>query len=782
MKVRRHQSRGSSLPGDLRGRGGFVHVDADGTGRDGGNADRGRKGRGGSNSAFVFLPPLSERNAEVDRIDQLFGYGKLDQRETGAEGEERVGWCTNMRTVVCEDEAGGSEHAAVEYYFLAPDGTGFKCAQLHPAYFYIAVAHGFEVEVDASLRRKFPAQILEIKCEPKEDLSLLNHLSGLQKSFLQLSFRSTRDLMEVRRLLLPAVQRNRTKCDTAAAYATDIIAANATIARGAFGACLGPSCGLTTVPLAAAGSGGSAGDTWLDYIEEIREYDVPYHHRIAIDTGRRVGKWYTVREEGSDRPASLTPCEERKAFGEPRVLAFDIECVKQPLKFPDAAIDPVMMISYMIDGVGYLIINREVVSENIDDFEYNPRPEFPGPFSVFNEANESDLLRRFCTHLRQLKPHVIVTYNGDNFDWPFIDKRMAHFGMSLKMELGFGPSQNDNGAYYISTCTVHIDCIHWVKRDSYLPAGSHGLKAVCRAKLGYDPLEIDPEQMTRFAIEQPQLMSSYSVSDAVATYYLYMKYVHGFIFSLATVIPMSPDEVLRKGSGTLCESLLMVEAFNANVICPNKQVDDMSATYEGALLESETYVGGHVECLQTGVYRNDIPVKFKLVPAAFQQLIDRLDETLLYQLSEEGVDLSAVENYDEVKGQIQARLEALRDAPNQSAVPVIYHLDVGAMYPNIILTNRLQPPAIVSKQTCASCVHNNPESDCKRPLKWMWRGEVFPSTLGESDVVRATIEYESVTNPRDTTGPPISFLELEPFEQVRTAPSPYAPGLHPMFR
>ena len=29
--------------------------------------------------------------------------------------------------------------------------------------------------------------------------------------------------------------------------------------------------------------------------------------------------------------------------------------------------------------------------------------------------------------------------------------------------------------------------------------------------------------IARFAIEQPQLMSSYSVSDAVATYYLYMK-------------------------------------------------------------------------------------------------------------------------------------------------------------------------------------------------------------------------------------------------------------------
>ena len=55
------------------------------------------------------------------------------------------------------------------------------------------------------------------------------------------------------------------------------------------------------------------------------------------------------------------------------------------------------------------------------------------------------------------------------------------------------------------------------------------------------------------------MMASYSVSDAVATYYLYMTYVHPFIFSLATIIPMSPDEVLRKGSGTLCEMLLMVQ-------------------------------------------------------------------------------------------------------------------------------------------------------------------------------------------------------------------------------
>ena len=156
--------------------------------------------------------------------------------------------------------------------------------------------------------------------------------------------------------------------------------------------------------------------------------------------------------------------------------------------------------------------------------------------------------------------------------------------------------------------------------------------------------------MTRFAIEQPQLMSSYSVSDAVATYYLYMKYVHGFIFSLCTVIPMSPDEVLRKGSGTLCESLLMVEAFRGDIICPNKQTDSANATFDGHLLESETYVGGHVECLQTGIYRNDLPIKFRLEPKALQGLLDKLDDTLRFAITDEaGVDMAEVTNYDEVR-------------------------------------------------------------------------------------------------------------------------------------
>jgi len=36
-------------------------------------------------------------------------------------------------------------------------------------------------------------------------------------------------------------------------------------------------------------------------------------------------------------------------------------------------------------------------------------------------------------------------------------------------------------------------------------------------------------------------------------------------------------------------------------------------TNDGHVLDSETYVGGHVEALESGVFRSDIPCRFRLV-------------------------------------------------------------------------------------------------------------------------------------------------------------------------
>lgn len=99
-------------------------------------------------------------------------------------------------------------------------------------------------------------------------------------------------------------------------------------------------------------------------------------------------------------------------------------------------------------------------------------------------------------------------------------------------------------------------------------------------------------------------------------------------------------------------------------------------------------------------------------------------------------------NLEEVVADISEKLISLRDTPNRIEMPIIYHLDVGAMYPNIILTNRLQPSAMVDESVCASCDFNRPGAQCQRSMSWMWRGEFMPATRGEFQRIQQQLENE----------------------------------------
>lgn len=63
-----------------------------------------------------------------------------------------------------------------------------------------------------------------------------------------------------------------------------------------------------------------------------------------------------------------------------------------------------------------------------------------------------------------------------------------------------------------------------------------------------------------------------------------------------------------------------VEAYRGEIIMPNRHEESYGNQFEGHLLSSETYVGGHVEALEAGVFRSDIPIDFKMEPSAVQQV------------------------------------------------------------------------------------------------------------------------------------------------------------------
>ncbi|KAF7798090.1 hypothetical protein EIP86_009304 [Pleurotus ostreatoroseus] len=758
-------ARGSFAGGSRRGRG-FSRYGYRGNTSFRGGRGRGR-GRGGGNAPNDHqLQPqrdedgtqLAERFEQVrvqDEVDEKLGFARI------SEGPTKEGWLINMHPTLVKDAEWPGGKAAVDFMFIQDDGGMFKATMQYEPYFYIACKSGMETIIEEWLLKKYEGIICRITRERKEDLKMPNHLLGHKRLFLQLHFRNVSDLLTVRRDIMPLALANSAKLDAVDAYA-EVVQATADAGMSIeideeWGADMESS---------ASSSRGAGADKARDKdpregIIDIREYDVPYYLRVAMDNELRVGLWYTVTFTAG-QPA-FKHIEERVKRADPVVMAYDIETTKAPLKFPDQAIDQVMMISYMIDGQGFLITNRDIVSEDIDDFEYTPREGYEGPFTVFNEPDEQATIRRFFSHIQEVKPTVMATYNGDFFDFPFLCARAKVHGIDMFLEIGFA---KDNEDEFKSRTCVHMDCFRWVKRDSYLPQGSQGLKAVTTAKLGYNPIELDPELMTPYAMEQPQILAQYSVSDAVATYYLYMKYVHPFVFSLCNIIPLRPDEVLRKGTGTLCETLLMVEAFRGDIIMPNRHEEAYGNMYEGHLLSSETYVGGHVEALEAGVFRSDIPTHFKIEPSAVQQLIDELDAALTFCIVEESkASLENVTNYDEVKAEIKAALEQMRDNPMRMDKPLIYHLDVAAMYPNIMLSNRLQPDSVVDEAFCAVCDYNRPGKSCDRRMTWAWRGEFFPARRDEFNMIKHALSQEKDLTPKRPGGPKRTWEELSAAEQ-----------------
>jgi DNA polymerase epsilon subunit 1 len=143
---------------------------------------------------------------------------------------------------------------------------------------------------------------------------------------------------------------------------------------------------------------------------------------------------------------------------------------------------------------------------------------------------------------------------------------------------------------------------------------------------------------------------------------------------------------------------------------------------------------------------------------------------------EGGLQVDEIINYDVIKKEIVERLQTLCRTPKRKEKPLIYHVDVAAMYPNIILTNRLQPPSIVNDMICSACLFNQPENrwyvlflsillfsvlekhtqfhyheinnfgqceNSKKKMAWEWRVDYMPLNRNEFETIKNQLEFES---------------------------------------
>jgi hypothetical protein len=119
----------------------------------------------------------------------------------------------------------------------------------------------------------------EASLELSVALSQPNHLLGYRREYIALFFRNQNDLFSVRRELLPIATKNREMLDAVDTYA-EVISGETMFEMDYDIEESGKSKSFAQAG-AGAGTAGSASDSILD----MREYDIPYYLRVAIDKG-----------------------------------------------------------------------------------------------------------------------------------------------------------------------------------------------------------------------------------------------------------------------------------------------------------------------------------------------------------------------------------------------------------------------------------------------------------------------------------------------------------------
>ena len=306
---------------------------------------------------------------------------------------------------------------------------------------------------------------------------------------------------------------------------------------------------------------------------DIYEYDIPFAKRYLIDKG-------------------LIPMEGEEEL---KMLAFDIETFYH--EGDEFGKGEIIMISYADEeGAGV------ITWKNIDL-----------PY-VDVVSNEREMVKRFIQIIKEKDPDVIITYNGDNFDLPYLIKRAEKLGLRLILsrdkENPVPKIQRMGNSFAVEIKgRIHFDLFPVVKRAINLP--TYTLEAVYEAVLGKHKSKLGAEEIAAIweTGEGLKKLAQYSMEDAKATYELGREFFPMEV-ELAKLIGQSIWDVSRSSTGNLVEWYMLRVAYERNELAPNRPSNE---EYKRRL--RTTYLGGYVKEPERGLWGNIAYLDFRCHPA-----------------------------------------------------------------------------------------------------------------------------------------------------------------------
>ena len=388
--------------------------------------------------------------------------------------------------------------------------------------------------------------------------------------------------------------------------------------------------------------GGTTGDKSIRNVIETWESDIKYYENYLYDRKLVVGKYYEVID-GKIQPHDMEISDEVKialksllwdkvdsesmvdaeGFKEfvsewadllnqpiPKIkrLSVDIEVEAEIGRIPDPKIAEKKITAIGMKGSdGFdqiFVLKTEGTEQGTNELDQNIKVTF------YDLDKEKEMIHDAFNIIKEFP--FVVTYNGDEFDLPYLYNRGERLGI-----------KNTENPFYMMRDSatlkkgVHLDLYRTFSNRSFqIYAFSQkytnfSLNAVSKALLGKEKVDygLEFDQLTLYQT------ANYCYNDALLTYEL-TSFNSELLMQLLVIISrigrMPIDDIARMGVSQWIRSLLYYEHRKRNCLIPKRQ--ELESRSEGvmsdAVIKDKKYRGGLVVEPKEGIHFDVVVMDF----------------------------------------------------------------------------------------------------------------------------------------------------------------------------
>jgi len=279
-------------------------------------------------------------------------------------------------------------------------------------------------------------------------------------------------------------------------------------------------------------------------------------------------------------------------FPELKTLSFDIE-VHNPKGMPQAEEDPIIMIS-LSSNQGL----QTVLSTKKSSLEF-----------VETLKTEAHMLERFVEIVKSENPDLLIGYNSDNFDMPYIRDRATK--LNVKMRIGTdGSGLKFMRRGYTNSALVkgriHVDLYLLSRR--YLQLDRYTLERVYKELFDEQKVDVPGDEIFEYwddGGEKLETLFKYSLDDAVSVTKIGEKLLP-LSMELTRLVGQPFFDIARMATGQMVEWYLIRKAYEIGDMVPNKPSSSQYSERRGKKAE-----GGYVKDPVKGLHENIVSFDFR---------------------------------------------------------------------------------------------------------------------------------------------------------------------------